>query len=48
MNRRLRSVWFDAWGEDYPFDIATAARPIQTFSEPKKMEEVSAKWGIVW
>ncbi|EFO93819.1 CRE-DNC-1 protein [Caenorhabditis remanei] len=48
VNRRLRSVWFDAWGEDYPFDIATAARPIQTFSEPKKMEEVSAKWGIVW
>lgn len=48
VNRRLRRVWFDAWGEDYPFDIQSAARPVSTVPEPKKFEEISAKWGIVW
>lgn len=48
VNRRLRRVWFDVWGEDYPFDIATTARVVPVVPEPKKFEEISAKWGIVW
>lgn len=48
VNRRLRRVWFDTWGEDYPFDIATNARAVTTVPEPKKFDEISAKWGIVW
>lgn len=48
VNRRLRRVWFDAWGEDYPFEIASATHPVPTVPEPKKFEEISAKWGIVW
>ncbi|CAO4373879.1 unnamed protein product [Caenorhabditis nigoni] len=48
VNRRLRRVWFDAWGEEYPFDIATSIRSAPPVPEPKKFDEVSAKWGIVW
>uniref|UniRef100_A0A8R1I1Q1 Dynactin subunit 1 n=1 Tax=Caenorhabditis japonica TaxID=281687 RepID=A0A8R1I1Q1_CAEJA len=48
VNRRLRRVWFDAWGEEYPFDVSTAARPVSVPTETKKFEEISAKWGIVW
>lgn len=48
VNRRLRRVWFDAWGEEYPFEIAAKSRPIVAVPEPKKFEEISAKWGIVW
>lgn len=48
VNRRLRRVWFDTWGEEYPFDIASTARTVVRIPEPKKFEEISAKWGIVW
>ncbi|CAP26394.2 Protein CBR-DNC-1 [Caenorhabditis briggsae] len=48
VNRRLRRVWFDAWGEEYPFDIATSIRSAPPVPESKKFDEVSAKWGIVW
>ncbi|CAI2351530.1 unnamed protein product [Caenorhabditis sp. 36 PRJEB53466] len=47
VNRRLRRVWFDAWGEEYPFDVSSSVRPV-VVAEPKKFEEISAKWGIVW
>uniref|UniRef100_A0A1I7UCN0 Dynactin subunit 1 n=1 Tax=Caenorhabditis tropicalis TaxID=1561998 RepID=A0A1I7UCN0_9PELO len=48
VNRRLRRVWFDAWGKDCPLDTATNIRPVVNIPEPKKFEEISAKWGIVW
>ncbi|EGT46559.1 hypothetical protein CAEBREN_00358 [Caenorhabditis brenneri] len=48
VNRRLRRVWFDAWGEEYPFDSTATTRPAVTVPEPKKFEEISTKWGIVW